>query len=229
MARSKQSKGKCSFCEKEMTKGGLSRHLKSCPARQEAVAAASNNKRAKEEILYHLVVQDAYNSSFWLHLEMQGTATLAHLDSYLRSIWLECCGHMSQFSFGGWRGDELTMDKKINDVFSLRSDALTHIYDFGSSSETKISANSSRNGTTLTKHPIYLMARNNEPNVPCMECGETANFLCMECAYETDETGFLCSKHETNHPHEDYGDPHHLLNTPRVGYCGEIMGDEPPY
>ena len=47
---------------------------------------------------YHLLVRDAYNRDFWLHLEMNGRSTLKDLDRYLRAIWLECCGHLSQFS-----------------------------------------------------------------------------------------------------------------------------------
>ena len=31
---------------------------------------------------------------------MPADATLADLDRFLRDIWLECCGHMSQFTIG---------------------------------------------------------------------------------------------------------------------------------
>jgi len=37
---------------------------------------------------------------------MRGSATLAKLDDYLRAIWLECCGHLSKFTIGGWGGGE---------------------------------------------------------------------------------------------------------------------------
>jgi len=59
-------------------------------------------------ILYHLQVQDDWGGDFWLHLEMPGKATLEDLDYYLRAIWLECCGHLSQFSLKRW-GDEISM------------------------------------------------------------------------------------------------------------------------
>jgi hypothetical protein len=102
MANRKQSKGTCIFCGREMSRGGLSKYLQSCPQRQEAMAAADTAKAGSPQPLYHLLVNDAYNSDFWLHLEMNGRSTLKHLDQYLRAIWLECCGHMSQFSVGGW-------------------------------------------------------------------------------------------------------------------------------
>ena len=97
MARRKQTRGECAFCGREMTKGGLTRHLKSCPEREEAIAAADKEQRKQPvQSLYHLQVQDAWSKDFWLHLEMNGRATLADLDNYLRAIWLECCHHLSR-------------------------------------------------------------------------------------------------------------------------------------
>ena len=79
-----------------MTKGGLSRHLSSCSQRQEATRTA-NQEPGKEQVIYHLLVRDAWLSDFWLHLEMNGSATLADLDHYLRAIWLECWAPESVF------------------------------------------------------------------------------------------------------------------------------------
>ena len=66
---------------------------------------------------------------------MKGSATLGDLDDYLRAIWLECCGHLSQFSIGGWRGEEIPMSTRVERVFEPGIE-VTHIYDFGTSSET---------------------------------------------------------------------------------------------
>jgi hypothetical protein len=38
---------------------------------------------------------------YWLHIEMPARAKLADLDSFLRGIWLECCGHLSEFTVNG--------------------------------------------------------------------------------------------------------------------------------
>lgn len=125
MARQKQPKGICAFCGKEVAKSGATRHLASCAKRQEAIAQAEQ-KKTKSETLYHLRVQDAYNPNFWLNLEMRGNKTLGDLDMYLREIWLECCGHLSEFSLGGAFGRQIGMSRKISDVFSS-TDELTHI------------------------------------------------------------------------------------------------------
>jgi hypothetical protein len=76
MARRKQTRGECVFCGREMTRGGLAKHLRSCPKRLEAQAAAKRPERT----LYHLQVQDAWSGDYWLHLEMRGSTTLVDLD-----------------------------------------------------------------------------------------------------------------------------------------------------
>lgn len=215
------------FCGRELSKRGMARHLAACPARSEAMLAAGQ-KRGKEETLVHLRVQDAEWIVYWLHLEVRGAATLADLDDYLRAIWLECCGHLSQFSIGGWGGDEIPMQTKIARAFSPGVE-LTHIYDFGTSSYTQIAMVGERTGKPLTTHPIVLLARNNQPEAYCIECGQPATRLCLECMYEEDKPGTLCDEHAAVHPHENYGEPVSLVNSPRVGLCAYDGPATPPY
>lgn len=225
MTRQKQSRGNCAFCGREMTKGGLSRHLKSCAKRKEANA---NAKGKQTETIYHLVVRDAYITDFWLHLEVNGRSSLTTLDRYLRAIWLECCGHLSEFSIGGWRGRKIGKSRKISAVFSSGVE-LTHIYDFGTSSETLIKFVSTREGKPLTNKPIYLMARNNMPDAICDECGETAGWYCVDCLIKQGKQIGLCQEHLADHDHDEYGGPSPLINSPRLGMCGYDGPAEPPY
>jgi hypothetical protein len=227
MAKSSRPKGKCEFCGREMTRGGMARHLRSCPKREKAIEAA-NAQSGKVQTLYHLQIQDAWGGDYWLHLEMKGSASLGSLDAYLRSIWLECCGHLSRFSIGGWGGDEIPMSRKAHQVFKKGLE-LDHIYDFGTSSETTVRVADVRKGKPLTDHPIVLMARNNAPEFECMMCGEPATNLCLECMYEIDKSGMLCDKHAEGHPHTNYGPPMPVVNSPRMGMCGYCGPAEPPY
>jgi hypothetical protein len=229
MAGKQQSKGACAFCGREMTRGGLSRHLSSCPQRQEAnQLAESKSASSRQETLYHLLVRDAYSSDFWLHLEMKGGATLQQLDRYLRAIWLECCGHLSQFSIGGWSGREIAMSRKIEKVFAPGVE-LTHIYDFGSSSITMVKMMGSRLGVPLTGKPIYLMARNSLPPAECAVCGAPAGWYCTDCLIEQNEWIDLCETHCADHDHDEYGGPQPLVNSPRLGICGYDGPADPPY
>ncbi len=236
MPQRKQSKGICTYCGKEMAKGGVTKHLSTCSQRQEVIRAAAQasanakaeQRKATSETLYHLRVQDAFQREFWLDLEIRGSKTLQDLDGYLRAIWLECCGHLSQFSLGSELARQIGMRRKISEVFQNEGE-LTHIYDFGTSSETLVKRVGTREGKPTTSRPIALMARNSMPDNLCIECGQQATHLCIECLVEEDRWGTLCDEHAQTHPHEDYGEPIPLVNSPRLGMCGYDGPAEPPY
>jgi hypothetical protein len=229
MSRKPQSRGKCQYCGEETVKSAMGRHLAKCDRRALAIQAAEAGTQP-EETLWQLRVQDAYGKDFWLNLEMRGSATLEKLDAYLRAIWLECCGHLSQFTVSGFGGYDIGKARKADAVF-IKVTKLLHLYDFGTTSETEIHVVGSRKGKATTKHPIVLMARNIMPERLCRECARPATHLCLECLYEADETEnwFLCDEHAENHPHTEYGEPVPLVNSPRLGMCGYDGPAEPPY
>lgn len=227
MSRKPESRGKCGYCGETITKRSVSKHMENCSTRLESIQQVESSERPVES-LWHLRVQDAYKKDFWLDLEMRGAATLTQLDKYLRAIWLECCGHLSDFTIGGWQGDKVGKSRKADAIFEPGL-VLRHLYDFGTTSETDIKVIGARRGKALTKHPITLMARNLPPEVFCQDCGQTAEWLCMECLYEEDKPGYLCAEHVEEHPHEDYGGPLPVVNSPRVGMCGYEGPAEPPY
>ncbi len=227
MARGTQSRGHCTFCNYETTKGSMGKHLAACPLRKAQIASAEHLQRPRET-LYHLRVQDAYTPAFWLDLEVRGSAKLKDIDAYLRAIWLECCGHLSQFSIGGWQGTEISKQRRVDAVMQPGVE-LTHIYDFGTSSETRIKLVGQRVGVPLSTKPMTLLARNTIPEATCIECGQPAKHVCMECLIEEDSAGTLCPQHAESHPHDNYGEPMPLVNSPRVGMCGYDGPAEPPY
>jgi hypothetical protein len=205
----------------------MSRHLRTCPEREAAIEEA-NAGPGKVQTLYTIQARDAWSGDYWLYLEMDGTAPLKALDRYLRSIWLECCGHLSSFSEDAWRSPDIPMSRRASQVFQ-KGVELTHIYDFGTSSHTLVKVVETRRGKPLTEHPLYLMARNNPPAYSCMECDNTASWLCTECMIEHQLSGLLCDEHVEEHPHYDYGEPVAIANSPRVGMCGYCGPAEPPY
>ena len=229
MARRKQLKGTCAYCAREMTGGGLTRHLKSCKSRLGAIEQANEGSESAQT-LYHLLVK---GGPYWLHLEMGGTETLEELDSYLRSIWLECCGHLSAFNIGpytfsrsrgGWR-NEKSMNIKVERIFSPKM-SFEHEYDFGSTTYLKIQVMDERIGNPISPHPIALMARNHAPEMECAECEEPAVYLCQQCMYYGDAA--VCEAHSEEH---ECGEEMliDLVNSPRTGVCGYSGPAEPPY
>ena len=225
MSRNPQSRGICAFCKEEFSKGGMRKHLELCPKRAFSI---SKTIGTPTETLWHLRVEDAYVKDFWLDLEMRGSYTLSILDEYLRAIWLECCGHLSEFTIGGFGGTEIAISRKADSIFKTGL-VLRHLYDYGTTSETDIRVLDSRIGTPLSKHPIFLMSRNLQPKLKCQECNQPAVWLCMECLIEGDTKGTLCEKHVEDHPHTEYGEPIEIVNSPRVGMCGYEGPAEPPY
>jgi hypothetical protein len=242
------SRGLCAFCGREMSRSGLSRHLQTCDKRQAAIAAA-DSKPGHTGTLYHLQVlgtipwhsplsgQDP--GAYWLHLEIRGNATLEDLDSYLRGIWLECCGHLSSFEIGhveyteGYEPDlawheTRSMKARVDRIFQPGLE-FGHEYDFGTTSEQRLKVVGERRGKPLTRHPIVLMGRNLTPTFPCMKCDGPATHICFECVSEHELTGLLCAVHARRHPHQEYGAPTALVNSPRNGLCGYTGPAEVPY
>ena len=227
MSRPKQTKGTCSFCQQEVTKGTSLKHVGACWNRLAAIEAAEAGPGAPDT-LYYLRVQDAYVKAYWLDLEVRASAKLRDLDKYLRAIWLECCGHMSEFSRGGFGSRKAAMTRQIGDVFA-DGEEWTHIYDFGTSSETLVKAIAAREGKPTTKHPVVLLVRNVAPALTCLECLQPAHWYCEECRVEHELSGTLCEVHAKTHPHDGYGDPIRIVNSPRMGMCGYTGPADPPY
>jgi hypothetical protein len=135
---------------------------------------------------------------------------------------------LSEFTIGGFGGQTIpkswTADKALEPGMTL-----THLYDFGSTSYTQIKVAGKRYGKPLGRHGIALLARNLPPVFPCIECGQPGTWLCMECLIEEQTSGILCDAHVENHPHEDYGEPFPLVNSPRIGTCAYCGPADPPY
>jgi len=235
MATKTQWNGACIYCGRELTRAGMARHLQSCTKRREAQAEADKTKRQRQT-LYHLQVKDAWSGDYWLQLEMRGGATLEELDAYLRAIWLECCGHLSQFTIGPWRYTQMaggwmepedrSMKVKVETIF-VPGMEIPYEYDFGTTSHLLIKVVAQRLGKPTTDHPIVLMARNKFEPPPCIECGEPATRLCTECMYEEDGRYEFCDEHAETHEHAEM--IMSLVNSPRTGMCGYDGPAEPPY
>ena len=225
MARRKQTRGNCTYCGNDYSKGGMTRHLQTCPARNETIAQESGRKTG----VFHVHVQGVWAPDYWMHLEMPGNVKLQDFDQFLRDIWLECCGHLSAFEIDGrryevnvvpgfdyWGETPKDMNVKLSNVLSpgLKID---YKYDFGSTTPLEIRVIDKRQGASDKEDPIRILARNNPPDIPCDNCGqrqatriyvwEDYETLCDECGDESgyDDEGWLP-----------------IVNSPRAGECGYV-------
>jgi hypothetical protein len=217
-------RGICSYCGEEIVKQSIVKHLEKCPKRRAAVEGAVGTP----ETLVYLRAECAWDKRFFIDLEVRGSAKLSDLDKYLRAIWLECCGHMSEFCYKAWV-DTIPASRKVETLFKNHKTAM-HLYDMGTTSETLLTEISTRQDIPTTKNPIVLLARNKIPEVECEDCEEVASWLCMECLYENNEPGYFCDSCVEPHGRtEEYGPPIRLVNSPRLGMCGYDGPATPPY
>src|SRR5207248_11399293 len=94
MAR-QTSKGTCTFCQRELSKASMTRHLASCEQRAAMQGERESRQKAEKIRALHLVVEGSRLPMYWMHLEVAAGTTLAIVDRFLRDTWLECCGHLS--------------------------------------------------------------------------------------------------------------------------------------
>ncbi|MCL2496969.1 MAG: hypothetical protein FWF04_06105 [Clostridiales bacterium] len=175
------------------------------------ILKAHNDIKGDQKCLL-LKIEGAYAKGFWLFIDVPLNQPLSVVDTFLRRIWLECCGHLSGFYINS---HEIAGSRKLG---TLPIGAkLLHEYDFGSTTKTLITvlAEVSRKSQ---KDNVRLLARNIPPVFKCSVCDKPADYICCECIYETDEP-FFCE--ECAEPHEEEHDmmlP--VTNSPRLGVCG---------
>ncbi len=197
------TKGNCYLCGRLIGKSGFKRHIQASHPYQEE----------NEQKCVLLKIEDAYSGQYWLYLDISTSATLRSLDSFLRDIWLECCGHMSEFY------DARHMPVKMNaKMFQFpEGSTLYYEYDFGSTTELKISV-AGWGRRPWQDNAVRLLGRNEPFHYVCQHCGKEADCICIDCAWKK-ENPFLC---EACIPKHNHGDDMLLpvVNSPRMGVCG---------
>jgi hypothetical protein len=238
-----KSEGKCLFCGKTFAKAGINRHLAT-----HLKEKAESGKPGKSFFVKVETNKKWGNTPYFLSLWVDGEAKMKDLDTFLRDIWLECCGHMSAFrnpkkrNAFGWdffeaielaekgkikeyeklmeEGDgEVPMSRKTKDALH-KGLALEYEYDFGSSTELTV--------TVMDEYPvkadkkIVLLSRNEPLEIMCSVCGKLpATQICTVCMWE--ENAVFCDKCAKKHAKEceDFADYASMpvVNSPRMGVC----------
>ena len=226
-----KSEGKCLFCEKTFTKAGINRHLAKHLTDKTTEGVAGKSFFVKVE-----TTKRWGSTPYFLSLWIDGEAKMKDMDNFLRQIWLECCGHLSAFSYPVKRGrgfgmnifnpfdmedeDEISMNKKVKTVL-YKDLALEYEYDFGTTTKLGI--------TVVGEYPvkadkkIVLLSRNEPLEIICSICGKApATQICTSCSYR--EEAMYCDKCAKKHAKkcDDFYDYASMpvVNSPRMGECG---------
>ncbi len=194
------SQGNCYLCGKMLGKVAMKNHL-----------LKVHNDTEGDQRYYLLKAEGLYDKDYWLYFDIPVSSNLSAVDQFLRNIWLECCGHMSAFTGPGHQ--EIGKNKKLYN-FSVGTQ-LVHEYDFGSTTESKITfvAETVR---AKQKNAVRLLARNVPPEYSCSQCGRHADYICAECMWEVDNPVY-CAACVEEHEHEMILP---VTNSPRMGVCG---------
>jgi hypothetical protein len=203
------SEGKCIYCNETFSQKEITKHLASHLAQMEKDAKLKLSK-----IYCHVEVEAG---EMFLHLLVKGTAKMKVIDNFLRSIWLECCGHLSAFRHKDFKP---SMSSLVEDIFAPKI-KLQHDYDFGTT--TTIALVARKHYKLLLKEDIILLSRNEPLKLLCAICKKNpASTLCSICRW--DSYAFFCNECEKIHEDscndfEDYAKMD-VVNSPRMGECG---------
>ena len=185
--------GTCYICGKIMTKTPMKNHL-------------LKDHNIGDEDCFLIKAESPWNKNYWIFFDVPQGRTMLAIDKFLREIWLECCGHLSEF-------DNVGKSVKLEDLpigFSCG-----HEYDFGTTTETKVTIVQKIKRPKQTK--ARLLARNLPLDLRCGVCGEPATITCAECGWDGGNDLF-CEDCYENHEHEDMDLA--VVNSPRMGACG---------
>lgn len=226
-----QSKGMCRACGYVGTKASMTKHQASCPERR----APEGSQRE----VYRLRVSGG--GPYWIDIEAAADATLNDIDTFLRGLWLECCGHLSQFTIGPepeWLDDDWNpfgapkkrgkraRPPQLRELLTV-GQKFGYTYDMGSSTDLELTVQAQETAQD-SGPPVVLLARNLPPQYTCCKCDAPARWI---HTWEYDEdTGWppmYCARHGKT----SRGEQLPLVNSPRTGVCGYEGGnldDWPP-
>ena len=213
--------GNCYFCGAKMQRNPMLEHLKQ---ELEKDLQEPQDRELEDCFLYY--VEGMYHKAYWMYFDLPVTSKLSDLDRFLRDCWVECCGHLSEFSplaedrdryHGPGEYGEFDMKHALNS--DEIPDRLNYQYDFGTTTELLVK----RIGTCrrpATGEGVRLLARNVPRNYKCVYCGKKAVYFCSYCFSEMPDPAFCedCAEiHAEDYGHDMFND---ITNSPRNGVCG---------
>ena len=188
--------GTCFNCNEKINKENILNHLKQC-------ISTENNE------CFIIAESENYFDDYWIVLVCTSNITLNCIDFFLRTTWVECCGHMSSFN-----------EKKNKNLYELHKNKKSILYEYDMGTTTTISLKIKANKLQLNNKSdliIKLVAQNDKPKLKCDKCDKKLativlydNKYCKTCLkyvdeYKQDEIDSLILP---------------LVNSPRTGLCG---------
>ncbi len=210
MEKELKSEGKCLFCNQTFSQKEIRKHLD-----LHLIKMQKEDVVKSTEAFCHIVVESGV---MFLQLMVRGNCTMKRIDKFLQDIWLDCCGHLSNF---GHQDYKIKVTHKVSDVFETRV-KIYHDYDYGDT--TRIFLKGIKNYELKLKEDIVLLSRNEPLKLICTKCKkQPAANICTVCDWN-----FYCESCSVKHEEEceDFNDYAKMpvVNSPRMGICGYTGG-----
>ena len=238
--------GICSICGKTLSGNRIRRHLLQCIRATYGLTVVERTRgrgRNSSPDTLHISVR-AQESPHWIELGVRSDATLHELDRFLKSVWLECCGHLSHFEIGGvahstmvpmpgesfpfepmdeyeaqWRHMAITVREAI-----LPYTGFEHQFDYGHPTDLVLEHVAVYEGLAQTLSPsqpwngqkTVVLARNH-PLHSCLHCGRPAEWSIPQDPDDDEDPDDELS--------DWYGEPDDI-DRGTVHFCGECAPDD---
>ncbi|MCL2698954.1 MAG: hypothetical protein FWE68_01440 [Defluviitaleaceae bacterium] len=193
MSEKIKSEGTCYVCGKILNKTAMKNHL-------------LKDHSIGDEDCFLIKAECPWDKNYWIYFDVPQNKSMSAIDTFLRNIWLECCGHLSEF-------DNVGKNQKIAEL--SKGFFCEHDYDMGSTTTTKVTILDEIKRPKQAKP--RLLARNLPPILSCCVCNEPAEIICMECVWDNEDE-LYCENCYNEHEHDDIAMS--VVNSPRMGECG---------
>ena len=165
---------------------------KSCQSIDSHIISCIDNISIEDtNINYLLKITDDTNL-YWMFIIIHCDVKLSSLDTFLRKKWLQCCGHLSEFSINNVK---CKFQHKIKQIIQ-ENIVIDYAYDFGTTTNLYITLVKQFNAAN---NKIKILSQNSSPKYKCSTL-EGADGSCKggsrNC--ENNFAGSICKKFNSN-------------------------------
>jgi hypothetical protein len=192
----------CEYCHKKFGCRIILDHYGDC---------LKNVYKDKSGYLFRLFSHGVRGDVYFIYACVGLNCKFSDLDKFLKEVWCECCGHMSEFNLFENGVGPIGKIKKTEKISKYKTgDRFEYQYDMGDTTTIYLEILDVLSGEDKTKE-IEILKKNEQPKIICENCDneskyydqENDEFVCEECAEEIEEERKL-----------------NVVNSPRTGVCG---------
>lgn len=198
MRKMKAVQGFCKACKLSLNPAAMGDHLKTCSSITKAYLNAASGEDENYPSVPSIILRISsqlrdWKQRYWIYVAAPKDLPLTALDSFIKSIWVECCGHNSGFRH---RGMTVSRLRPIGATFypTSSTNEIDYIYDFGTPTELTIEYVADLPGFLFTPaNHIIVLARNKQARMKCHVCEQmTAKWIYTSGGYDFLPTCTAC-------------------------------------